>query len=382
MIQGLVPTEVILAVGAFSRVEETLHTLSIKSPMIVAGAHSFVPGGPAAVLMEKLGDAFGKVEVSESAGEEPESNFVDQTTKVFLDGNCDGVIAIGGGSAMDMAKMVALVARAGGKCADYETSPPGDAQAFPLIAVPTTSGSGSEATNYAVIDNSETKRKFTVSGPALFPDVALVDPALCATMPANVTLATGLDAWVHAAEGCLTKAPWITVNALTRRCVELVAGSLATAIKNPGDLDARSAMSEASTLGGCIISQSRTGMIHTMSVALAPWVEHSHGLLNAIITPHVMKFNVEHYEGRLATLVNWMGLDNTATGDAQALGLIADWLGALGVPENVVLTSPPDDIFDRLLTRIKQDGGLPGVNVRPFLDNDIIDVLKTVIRID
>lgn len=382
MIQGQIPTEVILAVEAFDRVEETLIKLAVKRPMIVAGAHSFDSGGPASVLMEKLEGKLNQLTISESAGEEPESDLVDKTVQVFLSGNCDGIIAIGGGSAMDMAKMVALVARAGGKCADYETSPPGEAEAFPLIAVPTTSGSGSEATNYAVIDNSETKRKFTVSGPALFPDVAIVDPALCITMPPGVTLATGLDAWVHAAEGCLTKAPWITVNALTRRCVELVAGSLSNAIESPTNLEARTAMSEASTLGGCIISQSRTGMIHTMSVALAPWVEHPHGLLNAIITPHVMKFNIEHYDGRLATLVNWMDLGLKVTSDAQGLDQIAKWLGALDVPVNVILRSPPADIFDRLLTRIKQDGGLPGVNARPFTDNDIVDVLKSIIRID
>jgi alcohol dehydrogenase class IV len=375
-----VPTEVILAVGAFERTGETLRSLSIKHPMIVAGAHSFAKGGPASRLIASLDENFGKITVSEAAGEEPESNLVDRAVEVFRAGNCDGIIAIGGGSALDMGKMVALVARAGETCAHYEFNPPGPGtEAFPLIAVPTTSGSGSETTSYAVIDNSETGRKFTVSAPALFPDVALVDPALCTTMPAGVTLATGLDAWVHATEGCLTASPWITVNALTRRTVELVATALPAVLKNPDDLAARTSMSEASTLGGCIIAQSRTGMIHTISVALAPRVEHSHGLLNAIITPHVMGFNIDHYDGRLAELAGWMGLK--AASDAAALDAITAWMASLDVPRKVVLTSPPEDIFDILLTRIKQDGGLPSVNVRTFDDDDILSVLHSVVEV-
>jgi len=156
---------------------------------------------------------------------------------------------------MDVAKLAALASRNGGHCRDYEQGVSIQQGSLPLIAIPTTSGSGSEATPYSVINSVETGRKFTVTDSFLYPRYALVDPALTLGLPPRFTLASGLDVWVHLLEAYLSRQRYSRLDFLIDSTSRVVYENLAQALAQPQNLSARSHMAESATIAGMVISQ-------------------------------------------------------------------------------------------------------------------------------
>ncbi len=200
------------------------------------------------------------------------------------------IIAVGGGSAIDTAKGASLLAAHGGNIADYAgwAKVPGPVR--PVVAIPTTAGSGSEATCWAVITDTLTHAKLAIGDRHLAPAVALVDPALTASLPAAITAATGMDALTHAIEAyvCALSSPVNDLLAL--ESIRLVAANLRRAVAAGDDLAAREAMSLASTLGGVAINNADVAGVHCLSEGMGSLYDAPHGLLNAILLPYFMSF--------------------------------------------------------------------------------------------
>ncbi len=309
---------------------------------------------------------------------EPSSSTVDAAQDLIAETGCQLVVAIGGGSAMDVAKLAALASANGRRCLDYERGVGSEDESLPVIAVPTTSGSGSEATPYSVINSVETGRKFTVNAPCLYPKYAVVDPVLALGLPPRFTLASGLDAWVHLLEAYLSRQRDSRLDALIESSSRRVYQNLAEALAQPENLSARTDMASAATTAGMVISQVRTGLIHTLSVALAPFSDLPHGLLNATITPHVLDLNSGGLERRLRDLVEAMTDVPVAT-DAEAIQMLRHWLEKLGVSAHLSLETADRDITQMIL-RVRQDAGLPSVNPKPFSDHDLENLLRGILE--
>lgn len=218
----------------------------------------------------------------------PRDEDVYRAAAVITKNNLGAVIAVGGGSTIDTAKAAALLATHGGKVGDYAGWAKVPGAILPLVVIPTTAGSGSEATNWAVISESPSHAKVAIGDLNLAPKVALVDPTLTITLPANLTAATGMDVLTHAIEAylCALSSPMNDLLAL--EAIRLVAANLRQVVTKGDDLKGREAMMLASTLGGIVINNADVAGVHCLSESIGGLYDAPHGLLNAILLPYFM----------------------------------------------------------------------------------------------
>jgi alcohol dehydrogenase len=224
---------------------------------------------------------------------------------------CDVVVAVGGGSAMDTAKCITVIQANGGVIRDYESTPdcwfkvPGPCT--PLVTIPTTAGTGSEVTMFAVVTDLETHVKWNVGDPKMAPRVALVDPSLTLSLPPAVTAATGMDALTHAIEAYTVICAEPLSDALALEAIRLIARSLRTAYANGANGEARCDMMLASMLAGLAFSNGDCGAVHGMAESIGGVYDTPHGVANAIYLPVLMEYNVIAVPTKFAVIASAMG---------------------------------------------------------------------------
>jgi alcohol dehydrogenase len=223
---------------------------------------------------------------------EPDAAGVQAGAELLNAEGCDLVVAIGGGSVLDSGKGIALMSRNPGHIRDYAGLGADSRKGVPVIAIPTTAGTGSEATIWAVISEKTSKIKYGVGGPHMTSDLALLDPDLSVTLPPRLTAVTGLDALAHAQESYVNRATQPFSEALSEKSIELVARSLRTAVWGGNDLAARSDMLLASTLAACAFNSTRLGLAHALAMPLGAKAKIPHGDVVSILLPEVNRFNV------------------------------------------------------------------------------------------
>lgn len=211
----------------------------------------------------------------------PKTHQIDKATAAFLEQGCDIAIGLGGGSAMDAAKAIALIAKNGGSIYDYITGGSRRYEiittGFPIICVTTTSGTGSEATQYAVITNPETHEKPGLDYACLFPAVSIIDPELTIGLPKHITAQTGIDAFYHAMEAYLSTVATPYSDSIAIDCMKAVKAYLGRALDDGTDIEARSQMSWANTLGGIAIALTATVGIHAIGNSISGLTDIPHG---------------------------------------------------------------------------------------------------------
>jgi alcohol dehydrogenase len=232
--------------------------------------------------------------------------------KAFKAGMHDGVIAFGGGSALDIGKMIALMH--GQSISVFDLEDVGDwwtradaSRIAPIIAVPTTAGTGSEVGRASVITHPETHEKKIIFHPAIMPKVALLDPELTIGLPAKLTAATGMDALAHCLEAYCAPFYHPMAKGIALEGMSLVKDNLLKAVKKPDDLEARGNMLVASTMGATAF-QRGLGAIHALSHPLGGLYDAHHGLLNAIVMPYVLKANKKAIEKDIAKAAAYLGI--------------------------------------------------------------------------
>ena len=230
---------------------------------------------------------------------------VNRIASLYRDRNCDGILAVGGGSVIDTAKGVGMVlAQAGSDLMDSagaEVLPRGSH--VPFAAVPTTSGTGSEATIVAVIADPEAHVKMEFLSYHLLPDLAVLDPRMTETLPPRITASTGFDALVHAIEAatCLQRNP--VSDSFAEKAIALLAGNIVPAVRNGRDRKARMAMANGSLLAGAAFSNSMVGLVHAIGHALGGVCHVAHGDAMTILLPAVMKYNLPKCRERYGELL-------------------------------------------------------------------------------
>jgi alcohol dehydrogenase class IV len=230
----------------------------------------------------------------------PDTESVDTAVAAFLESKADCIVAVGGGSGLDTAKGVRLAAGGGGRIAEYalllrdKTRPPGRHMA-PMIAIPTTAGTGSEVTPWAVITDNARKLKMGVGGAFLVPTVALIDPELMLTLPPMLTAATGMDALTHCIEAYVSTNDNPALDSMILQGIELINRSLRVAVvqrKTAQSREARRDMALAAMIGGIAIGSKWLGACHSLAHQLSGFANVQHGLANSIMLPHQMAYSL------------------------------------------------------------------------------------------
>lgn len=261
-----------------------------KKVMIVTGKSSSKKTGALDKVLNSLKNENLECTVFDKVESDPSVSTVRYGVETFKKSNADVILALGGGSVLDAAKAISMVVANGGDITDYESKLP-EKEVIPIIAVPTTAGTGSEVSKYSIITDTERKIKMLIASELIIPKIAVLDPILTLMMPPQVTAATGMDAFTHAIEAYISKAvqPMSEIYAL--KAIEMISANLPKAVLNGEDICARENMLMGQMYAGLAFSNSSTALVHSMSRPLGAYYGVPHGLANALILSEVMKFN-------------------------------------------------------------------------------------------
>ena len=290
---------------------------------------------------------------------EPTDKFVEESLALFLDTKCDVLVSIGGGSCIDTAKAVSVLATNGGYIGDYMGGKKIAHHApIPHITVPTTSGSGSEVTDATVIDNTTTQVKMMIKQPAFLPCTAIADPILTVSCPKTITAATGIDALTHAIEAYLSRLAHPMTDTLALSAMKLITQNLNKAYENGDDLDARENMTTGSLQAGIAFSNASVCLVHGMSRPLGVNFDIPHGFSNAMLLPVIMEASKDYCVDRLADLgeifsheATHMSREDAANFAVKSVKILCE---KLEIP-NLKSWGIDKEQFDKLIPKMAKD---------------------------
>jgi len=248
------------------------------------------------------------------------------TAEQFRADNCDGIVALGGGSPIDTAKTVSVLATNDGTIGQYMGTDAVPEPGVGVIALPTTSGTGSEATRVVVIADSESKLKMSGRSGAYLPSIAILDYRLTMSMPKSLTAATGVDALTHAVEAYVSRRANEFSNLLALSAIEIIWNSIGQAWYNGSDEKARENMLLGSFQAGIAFSNASVGLVHSMSEPLGACFHVPHGLSNAMLLPAVTRFSANGAPARYAKIARCVGLADASTPDEECCQVLIDRL--------------------------------------------------------
>jgi len=340
-----VPTRMVHGAGAVARLGELCRDLGMRRPLLVTDK-----GVLAAGLVEPALALLDEAVLFDGVRPNPDIELVGQGSTAYRDHGCDGLVGLGGGSSIDAAKAIGVEVVHGGSILEYEYGrEPISERLPPLVAVPTTAGTGSEVTLWAVITDHERQLKFNVGGtPLIGAHAAIIDPELMLGLPPAVTAATGLDALSHGIE-CYTCDYHQPFNdAVALHAIELVGSWLRAAVGDGSNLEARTQMAHAATLGGMAYGTESAGAAHAMSQSAGGVHDCPHGALTARVLVAVCRYNVPAAPERYARIAQALGVDTSGMDIDQAAYTGVDALARLtddvGIPSMVELGFSEDEI--------------------------------------
>jgi len=329
------PTRIQFGVGSINNLAKTVQDFNGTNVFLVMDP-GLVKSGIAARITAPLDDAGIPYVMYDAIDPEPGLKLVDKGYKLAKSKGCDCVIGAGGGSAMDVAKAVAILMTNGGKAADYlgldKIAKPG----APKIMVPTSAGTGAEVTFTAVFINEKTGSKGGMNGAPLYPEAAILDPTLTLSLPPKVTAYTGIDALTHALEAYTSTQAHTISEMYSLEAIRLISRNLPKAYANGNNLEARSAMLMGSLLGGKALATAGVGLVHAMAYPMGGMFGIAHGLANAILLPYVIEYNLIGNMEKFATLAAIMGkktVDMTTREAAErCVEALFELNGDVGIP--------------------------------------------------
>jgi alcohol dehydrogenase len=327
------PTKIEYGIGVSEKLTEFLKALESPKVLIVTDK-GIEASGLLPAITNQLSQGKLDYEIFSEVESNPKDYNVHEGTKIANRLQADCLVAIGGGSPIDCAKAIAVLATHGGAVRDYEGKDKISGNVLPLIAIPTTAGTGSEVTFSSVITDTGDRFKFTLKHPGIAPRVALVDPQMTLTMPPGLTAATGMDALTHAIEGYTAKVSEPLADAAALYAIELITKYLKVAVKEGRSMEARAGMLLGSVLAGIAFSHSDVGSVHCIAEALGGKYDTAHGVCNAVVLPTVMEYNMDYCRERYARIASAMGIsfDSTEDGAQRAVDAVKKLAVDLNLP--------------------------------------------------
>ncbi|TRB07464.1 iron-containing alcohol dehydrogenase [Agrobacterium tumefaciens] len=313
----LMPREMLIGGGSRFRLPAMLKSLGVNRPLLVCDP-----------VMQKFGHADALLQALSSEGidgaifsevvEDPTDISIAALVKRISDGSHDGLVALGGGSAMDTAKAGAIVATSGEELRTLKVPRIVDFAVMPVIAIPTTAGTGSEVTRAAVVTDTAASEKMLILGTAALPVAAIIDYELTLTCPYRVTVDTGIDALTHALEALVNRNGNAHSEALALSALKLIGANLEKVADNPDDRDAREAMMLGATHAGLAVSNTSTALIHGLSRPVGAFFHVPHGMSNAMVLPLVTQFSLNSALPHYAAAARALGCASAADSDQIA----------------------------------------------------------------
>jgi alcohol dehydrogenase len=269
----------------------------------------------------------------------PPARCVRDGNELYTSEKCNGIVGLGGGSSMDVAKMIGVLAANGGRIESY-VAPAEIKKSIPhLVCVPTTYGTGSEVTPFAVVTNKRRKTKDPVVGGKIIPSVGILDAELSVALPAILGGSTGMDALTHALESYINLLATPITEAVALGAIELIGENLRLACANDHELEATQNMLNASAMAALAFSQTRLGIVHAMSHPVGGHFDVHHGMANAILLPVVCEYNLTSRLGKFAQIADALGADTDGLTEYEAAHVAIDTILELnrdvGIPERL-----------------------------------------------
>jgi alcohol dehydrogenase class IV len=330
-------------------------------------------------LVEALRNAKCEVVESKFVPPEPTRDFFDATLKEAKSRNVDSVLGVGGGSVLDVAKLVAALARGKQNVAEVFGVNLLHTRELFLVCLPTTAGTGSEVSPIAVLLDEADELKKGVVSPHLIPDAAFVDPLLTLSVPPIVTAATGLDALTHCIECYANKFAHPVTDTYALRGIKLISKNLLRAVRNGNDTDARANLALGSLLGGLCLGPVGCAAIHALSYPLGGKFHVAHGISNAVLAPAVLKFNLSAAPERYAKIALALGVERSGSGEQTAgrgVELLARLSADCGVPQKLSVFGIPRDAIPAMAKAAVQVTRLMKNNLRPVTEADAIKIYE------
>ncbi len=327
------PNRILFGIGSRKELRNELARLGTRHPLVVTDRGVIDAG-----LLEMAFGRIGSLTVFDEVEPNPtEANCI-AGLAVYRARGCDGVIGLGGGSSLDAAKAIRLMSTHGGSLADYDITAGGPTRITsnmpPMMAIPTTAGTGSEAGRGTLIQLPQTGRKTAILSPFLLPSVAICDPELTLGLPPLLTAGTGMDALTHAVESYLSRSLHPICDGIALEALRHIAKGLEASVRDGSDLTARWEMMLGALMAG-ISFHKGLGIVHALSHSLGSEGRVHHGTLNAILLPHVLRFNRPNCEAKLADLAGQMGVGRNEDAPGHLITLTELLLVRLGLPQHL-----------------------------------------------
>ena len=301
-----IPTRIFFGSGMISRLEKIVKD-NFKNPsLFLVTDQGIMDAG----IVSKVLRQFEEIHMFDEVEQNPKHTTINGVGEIVRRNKPDLVIGLGGGSSLDAAKAVALLATNPGNIEDYEGKGKYKSPPLPVLAIPTTCGTGSEVTWVSVVTHTERMFKMSIKGPHMFPAVALIDPDLLVSLPPPLIASTGLDALTHAVEAYTVKAATFFTDIFARKALQLIFQSLERAYKDiSGDREAREKIMLGSTFAGMAFGNSDVGAVHCLAEAVGSLYDTPHGVANSIFLPFVMDFNLPAAKDRYAEIARLTGIE-------------------------------------------------------------------------
>ena len=314
------PTRVLHGAGSRARLGQYLQ----GQKALIVTDKGLVQAGVVEMLTSILDQAKIAYSIFDGALPNPPANCVHAGERLYKKEKCTAIVALGGGSPMDVDKMIGVIATNGGRIDQYLGIDKVANDIPPLYCIATTYGTGSEVTQFAVLTNPKTQNKDPVISDKIAPLIGILDPELCVALPASVGGPTGMDALTHAIESYTNLLATPITEGIALQAIRLIGENLRLACANDHELQATENMLIASMLAGVAFAQTRLGNVHAMSHPAGAQYGIHHGLANAILLPYVMEFNMPARLGKFATIAEALGSDTTGLDEREAAQLAID----------------------------------------------------------
>ena len=371
IMQLVAPRLMVMGGGAVAKLGEVLGQLGLSRPLVVTDPF-MVSSGMLKRALAPLRAVGMRPAVFSDTVPDPTDTVIEAGVTAMRAGEFDCLVGFGGGSPMDTAKAMAILAAAppGTHIRAFKVPAAANTAALPVICVPTTAGTGSEATRFTVITDTERDEKMLIAGLGALPLAAVVDHELTFTLPKRITADTGIDSLTHALEAFVSKRANPVSDDYARSAMRLIAPNLRRVWADPADATAREAMMRGATLAGLAFSNSSVALVHGMSRPVGAHFHVPHGLSNAMLLPAVTAFGLEAGRARYAEAARVMGVATEEEGDQSACAKLVDELRALN--RDLEVPSPgaygiSRDQWDKLLPTMAAQAlasGSPGNNPR------------------
>lgn len=373
-----IPQNIKFGAGTLDLLPDLAKELGKSKGYIISGPH-LNKIGMVAKCRKALKNAGMESECFTETEGNPSTDTVVKATEGFKKSKADFIVAFGGGSPLDVAKAVAVLATYGGNIVDYEGAGKVMGPVVPMIAIPTTAGTGSEVTAFSVITDHSRNYKLTVVSNYLLPAYVILDPDLIATVPANTAAACGIDAMVHALEAYISKVASPFSDIFAREALRLIGGSIRDYVADRSNPAACESMMVGSLFAGIAFSHARLGNVHAMSHPVSAYFDVPHGVANAILLPTVVDFNKdaadpEKYRYIYGCISKDMGADINFTPDmlATEIRMLNYELGILPTLSDIGVTS---DKFEQMADDAMKSGNIQ-CNPQFTMKNDILKLYE------